>query len=207
MNNRTEIIRKRYDRVAKIYDLMEKPMEASKLSNWRKEAIKELYGDVLEVGVGTGKNVEYYPENLKVTGIDFSSKMLKKARQKAQNLNKEIRLLQMDAQNMEFEDNSFDSVLTTCVFCSVPDPVKGLKEIKRVCKENGKIIMIEHVRSERQLIGTLMDIFNPIFVGAYGANINRRTVSNIKSAGFKNIQVTDLWLDIVKKIVIVNSFS
>lgn len=205
MDNRTETIRKRYDRVAKIYDFMEKPMEVSKFSNWRKEAIKELYGNVLEVGVGTGKNIEYYPESLKVTGIDFSSKMLEKARKKSQKLNQEIRLIQMDAQNMEFEDNSFDSVYTTCVFCSVPNPVKGLKEIRRICKENGKIVMLEHVRSEKQLIGALMDIFNPVTVGAYGANINRRTVSNIESAGFKNIEVVDLWLDIVKKIIIINN--
>ncbi|WP_152912144.1 class I SAM-dependent methyltransferase [Caloranaerobacter sp. TR13] len=204
MDKRTEIIRKRYDRFAKIYDLMEKPMEASKLSDWRKDAIKELQGKVLEVGVGTGKNIEYYPKNLDVTGIDFSSKMLEKARRKAKKLNKEIKLIYMDAQNMDFDDNTFDSVFTTCVFCSVPDPIKGLKEIRRVCKPNGKIVMIEHVRSERKVIAALMDIFNPIVVRTFGANINRKTISNIETAGFNNIQVKDLWLDIVKKIIIIN---
>lgn len=204
MDKRTETIRSRYDRFARIYDLMEKPMEASKFSVWRREAIKELNGRILEVGIGTGKNIEYYPKGLDVTGIDFSSKMLEKARYKAKKLNREISLRQMDAQNMEFEDNIFDSVYTSCVFCSVPDPIKGLKEIRRVCKKNGKIVMLEHVRSEKKLIGALMDIFNPIVVGTYGANVNRRTVSNIEAAGFKNIKVTNLWLDIVKKIIIIN---
>lgn len=204
MDKRTEKIRKRYDRFAKVYDLMEKPMEALKFSDWRKDAIKELHGKILEVGIGTGKNIEYYPENLDVIGIDFSSKMLEKAKIKAKKFNREIELIHMDVQNIDFPDNTFDSVYTSCVFCSVPDPIKGLKEIRRVCKQDGKIIMIEHVRSDKKVIGALMDIFNPIVVGSYGANINRNTVSNIETAGFANIQVKDLWLDIVKKITIIN---
>jgi len=204
MDKNTEKIRKRYDRFSLIYDLVEQPMEFMSLSRWRIEAINELQGKVLEVGVGTGKNLEYYPDDLNVTGIDFSSKMLDKARKKANSLNKNITLIEMDAQNMTFNDNTFDSVYTSCVFCSVPDPIKGLKEIRRVCKNNGKIIMIEHVRSEKKIIGTLMDIFNPIIVNTYGANINRKTVESIKDIGFTDINVENLWKDIVKKIVIIN---
>lgn len=170
--------------------------------------MKELQGDVLEVGVGTGKNIQYYPDNINVTAIDFSEKMLEKAREKAREksdiYNKKVKLIHMDAQNIEFPDNSFDCVFTTCVFCSVPDPVKGLKEIKRVCKGDGKIIMIEHERSENRAIGLLMDIFNPLTLNLYGANINRRTVDNIKKAGFTKIDVTNLKSDILKKIVIHN---
>ncbi|WP_425449018.1 class I SAM-dependent methyltransferase [Dethiothermospora halolimnae] len=204
MDRHTEKIRKRYDRVSKVYDFLEKPMEKSKFSKWRDMAIEKLEGKVLEVGVGTGKNLDYYPKDLNVTGIDFSSKMLGKARKKAKLLNKNITLIQMDAQKMDFDDNTFDSVYTSCVFCSVPDPIKGLKEIRRVCKNGGKIIMMEHVRSEKKVLGTLMDIFNPLAVNSYGANINRRTVENLKKAGFDNIKVTDLWLDIVKLIEIKN---
>lgn len=166
--------------------------------------MKELHGDVLEVGVGTGKNIQYYPNNINVTAIDFSEKMLEKAREKSEKYNKKVKLIRMDAQNMEFPDNKFDCVFTTCVFCSVPDPVKGLKEIKRVCKIDGKIIMIEHERSENKVIGLMMDLFNPITLNLYGANINRRTVDNIKKAGFTEIEVTNLKSDILKKIVIHN---
>lgn len=94
--------------------------------------------------------------------------------------------------------------LLTCVFCSVPDPVKGLKEIRRVCKPNGKIIMIEHVRSEKKLLGLVMDIFNPLTVNLYGANINGHTVENVKKAGFTKVNVTNLIGDIIKKIIINN---
>jgi ubiquinone/menaquinone biosynthesis C-methylase UbiE len=105
---------------------------------------------------------------------------------------------------MSFPDNTFDMIFTTCVFCSVPDPIKGLKEMRRVCKPNGKIIMIEHVRSEKQVLGLIMDILNPIVVNTYGANINRRTVENIFISGFSDVNVNNLYSDIVKKIVIKN---
>jgi len=203
MNN-TEKIRKRYDRASKFYDIFEQPMEMMSLKKWRSEVVKDLKGKVLEVGVGTGKNIPYYPDNIEATAIDFSEKMLEKAREKAERFNKNINLIHMDAQNMDFPDNTFDRVFTTCVFCSVPDPIKGLKEIRRVCKPDGKIIMIEHVRSEKKVLGLIMDILNPLTVNLYGANINRKTVENIKMAGFTEVEVTNLTGDIVKKIVIYN---
>lgn len=202
--NSTDKIKKRYDRISRVYDIFEQPMEVMSLNKWRVEIAKDLKGKVLEVGVGTGKNILYYPDDLDITAIDFSNKMLAKARERAAKLKKQVNLIQMDAQNMEFEDNTFDMVFTTCVFCSVPDPVKGLKEIRRVCKPNGKIIMIEHVRSERKILGLIMDIFNPLTVNLYGANINRRTVENVYKAGFFKVEVTNLTGDIVKKIIITN---
>ncbi|TDT63645.1 class I SAM-dependent methyltransferase [Fonticella tunisiensis] len=200
----TEKIRKRYDRAARFYDLLESPMEIMSLKKWRIKVMRQLEGRVLEVGVGTGKNIPYYPDNLDITAIDFSTNMLSKAREKAVRYGKKVKRLQMDAQNMDFPDDSFDSVFTTCVFCSVPDPIKGLKEIRRVCKPDGKIIMIEHVRSEKAALGLLMDLLNPLVVNVYGANINRRTVENIQKAGFTSIEVRNLSSDIVKEIIIRN---
>jgi len=127
MNN-TEKVRKRYDRISKVYDVFEQPMEIMALKKWREEVAKDLKGKVLEVGGGTGKNIPYYPDDIEVTAIDFSEKMLAKATRKANELNKKVKLIHMDAQNMDFPDNTFDTVFTTCVFCSVPDPVKGLEE-------------------------------------------------------------------------------
>ena len=204
MNKETEIIKKRYNRASAFYDVMEAPMEAMALKSWRIDAMKELNGKVLEIGVGTGKNIEYYPENLEITAIDFSEKMLEKAKKKAALHNKKINLLLMDAEQMDFANDTFDTVFTTCVFCSVPDPVKGLMEIRRVCKSGGKIVMIEHVRSEKKVLGIIMDVLNPLIVNFYGANINRRTQENINKAGYNKVEITDLYKDIVKKIVIHN---
>lgn len=206
MTNKNEKIQKRYDRVSSIYDLLEKPMELMAFSKWRERIIRRIEGEkILEVGVGTGKNLQYYPKNVDLTGIDFSKKMLEKAKNRAENL-ENINLIEMDAEKMTFDDNSFDTVITSCVFCSVPDPVKGLKEIRRVCKPDGKIIMLEHMRSRNELVGIFMDIVNFIPLNIWGANINRKTMENLNKAGFKDefINYKNVWTDIVKIIEIRN---
>ena len=202
-------IKKRYNRVAPIYDSLEHLMEKGKMGSWRKrlwqrveENLPESDGELLEAGVGTGKSIQYYPDNIELYAIDFSEKMLKKARQKADATAKEINLIQMDIQNLDFPDNFFDIIVTSCVFCSVPDPVKGLKELKRVCKNDGKIIMLEHMRSKKEPIGSLMDLFNWVSLYTYGANINRKTIENIEKAGLKIKEVNELFYDIVKEIVL-----
>ena len=203
MSDITEKIKRRYNRVSVIYDLMEKPMEVF-AAKWREEITGEVYGKVLEVGVGTGKNIPFYPTGIELTAIDFSAKMLEKARAKYERNYPNVTFREMDVQHPEFEDNTFDCVLTSCVFCSVPYPVQGLKEIRRVCKPGGKIVMLEHVRSSKKFLGPLMDLLNPIPLCLYGANINRDTIGNLKKAGFAVIHITNLWLDIFKKIIIIN---
>lgn len=197
-------IQKRYNRIARFYDVLDKPMEAA-VSKWREKMLLEAEGKVLEVGIGTGRNIPYYPQDTELTGIDFSPKMVEIARKKAKSKNN-IKILEMDAESMEFSDDTFDTVITSCVFCSVPNPVKGLKEIRRVCKNGGKVLMLEHVRSEKKVIGALMDAFNFIPLNIYGANINRETYQNLLKAGFQpeNIEVEKIWLDIIKRIRINN---
>lgn len=206
MKDKSEKIKKRYNRVSKIYDLMEKPMDSMSSDKWTEKLVQSIEGEkVLEVGVGTGKNLKFYPENLDITAIDFSVNMLEKAKEKIKG-KENIKLIEMDAEDMEFEDNTFDTVVTSCVFCSVPDPVQGLKEIRRVCKEDGKIIMLEHMRSRNPVVGKLMDLVNFIPLNIWGANINRRTMENLKKAGFKDedIEVQNVWTDIFKFIEIRN---
>ena len=190
--------------MARFYDVLEYPMESG-FSNWRKELLSQAEGKTLEVGIGTGKNIPHYPTGIELTGIDFSPKMIEIAGKKAQNYDN-VSLHVMDAESMDFEDNSFDTVVTSCVFCSVPNPVQGLKEIRRVCKKDGKVLMLEHVRSNNKVIGKMMDIANPLPLHIYGANINRQTYENLLKAGFnpQDVKVTDLWFDIVKRISIVN---
>jgi ubiquinone/menaquinone biosynthesis C-methylase UbiE len=193
----TEVIRRRYDRTSIFYDWMDRMISPE----LRKKALAQASGKVLELGVGTGNNFPYYPPGCEVTAIDFSPGMLARARKKLHLARAPIKLLEMDAQAMDFPDNTFDTVVATCVFCSVPDPVKGLAEVKRVCKPNGKIILLEHVRSESPVIGWLMDVLNPISLHLIGSNINRRTVQNVISAGIQLQKVEDLRGKIVKLIV------
>ncbi len=194
----TEQTKKRYDRISAIYDLLDKITVPHRL---REKAVSLARGSVLEVGVGTGINLPLYSQDSTLTGIDLSSKMLQKARARAQDLNIQVNLLQMDLQQLDFPDNNFDTVLATCVFCSVPDPVLGLQEVRRVCKRDGQVVLLEHMRSEIPLLGLFMDILNPLVVRTIGNNINRRTVDNIKKAGLNIKRVENLKADIYKLIV------
>ena len=200
MKDINQVIKNRYNRVSSIYDVMDKMIK----NNWRNELIGQVQGKVLEVGVGTGANLAYYPSEAEVTGIDFSSGMLKKAREKLEELEnrKTIELVEMDAQELEFPDDSFDFIISTCVYCSVPDPVKGFQEMRRVCKPEGKILMLEHMRSDNPVMGSLMDVSNPLVVKLWGANINRRTLDNIQNAGLKIDTNEKLMGTIMRKLVL-----
>ena len=186
-----------YDRNAAMYDKILSPVEKT-LSKWRKGLLKDAHGKTLEIGVGTGKSFNDYPKGVTITGIDSSENMLKYARKRSNGHNHIEDLLIMDAELLLFADNSFDTVVSSCVFCSVHNPVKAFKEIKRVCKSNGSIFLLEHVRSQKKIIGKIMDILNPISFVLYGDNINRRTYENLIEAGFdpSKIEVQNVWSDI-----------
>jgi len=196
---KTGSTRKRYDRLAFFYDFLEAPLERYRFAHWRSRLTDRIVGDrALEVGVGTGKNLPYYPRNVKITAIDFSRRMLERARKRASVLGSMVQLQKMDVQQLAFPDNSFDTVFGTFVFCSVPDPVAGLKELKRVCKSNGRLLLLEHMRPGNVLLGLLFDVVNPMVVRMMGANINRRTMDNIKKAGWQILKEEQLSGDIVR---------
>lgn len=162
--------------------------------------LKEVKGQVLEVGTGTGKNFSFYPEGIDLTGVDFSPKMLKKAQEKIDEsaLSFPVTLEEMDIQQLDFPVNTFDYVVSTCVFCSVPDPIKGLNKLKRVCRPDGIIIMLEHMRRDNEFVGRLMDLLNPIPVTVWGANINRDTLKNIAEAGLI-IEKKKIWQEVLSE--------
>jgi ubiquinone/menaquinone biosynthesis C-methylase UbiE len=184
--SRNNSIPKRYNRIAFIYDLIEAPLEFLRLASWREKLRSCIVGGrALEVGVGTGKNMFYYPPGVKISAIDFSRRMLSRARKKALQNNLKVEFLEMDAQQLAFPDHFFDTVFATFVFCSVPDPVLGLKELRRICKPDGRLLLLEHMRPGSPVLGFLFDLVNPLVVRMMGANINRMTIDNIKSAGWQ----------------------
>lgn len=198
MANQTERIKKRYNRISSVFGVMDHMIRSS----WREDLLGSLKGNILEVGVGTGSNLPYYPANVHVTGIDFSPKMLSKAYKKIDNTKFNIVLREMDVQQMDFPDNTFDVIVSTCVFCSVPDPVMGFKEMRRVVKPEGKIVQLEHMRSENPIAGKVLDLVNPLTVRIMGANVNRRTIENIEKAELTVEQESYLMTSIMRKLVL-----
>lgn len=194
-------IKKRYDRLAPYFDGMESIIEGLFFKRWRKRLWAKAEGEhILEVGVGTGKNFDFYPANARMTAIDFSEKMLERAAQKCNRKHIHVDLNLMDIESLYFADNSFDTVIGSFVFCSVPLPRKGLRELYRVCKPGGQVLLLEHVLSSRPMLAWLMNQLNPVVVRLVGANINRQTVKNVQSCGFTSVNVDTRSGDIIKLI-------
>lgn len=197
----TEETRKRYNRLSSVYDQMEWLIERYVFSKWRQLLWNKIREDkILEIGVGTGKNIPYYPAASNVTAVDLSPGMMAKAKLRAQQLGREVDFQIMDVESLKFPDNTFDAAFATFVFCSVPDPIQGMKELGRVVKPGGDIWLLDHVRINKPLIGPLMDILNPVVVRIMGANINRRTEKNVRQAGLEIQRVTNLKGELVQLI-------
>lgn len=199
----TALTRARYDRLAPVYDLMEALIERFSFRRWREWLWSRVRGErILEVGVGTGKNMPYHPPKAWVTAVDLSEKMLAQAQERARRLGLKVDLHPMDVQRLDLPDDSFDAAVATFVFCSVPDPVLGLKELARVVRPGGQIILLEHVRAGHPILGRIMDWLNPLVVRVMGANINRRTVENVQKAGLSLQEVKDLASSGIVKLIV-----
>jgi len=187
--------------MAPYFEGFEAVMEGLFFKNWRKRLWAKVEGyHLLEVGVGTGKNFDFYPADTRITAIDFSQEMLRQAAHKKARKAVAVELDLMDVQSLCFADNSFDTVIGSFVFCSVPLPLKGLKELYRVCKPGGQVLLLEHVLSSKPVIAKIMNFINPAIVALVGANINRNTVKNIKACGFASVRVDERSGDIIKLI-------
>ena len=154
-----------YDKLAKVYDLIFGPT----LHPGRLQAIERMKiqpGErVLEVGVGTGINLSLYPREASVTGIDFSSSMLEKARERAARKDAApVRLLQMDAADLKFADDSFDIVYAPFLISVVPDPVKVAQEMRRVCRPGGRIIFLNHFLSPNPVLSRVERLISPFTI-------------------------------------------
>ncbi|HSP96350.1 MAG TPA: class I SAM-dependent methyltransferase [Candidatus Dormibacteraeota bacterium] len=160
---------------------------------------RKMKGRCLMVAAGIGHDFGHFPPGLTITAIDISPQMIERAWPRAAAYSGALDLRVMDVQALEFPDESFDTVATACTFCSVPDPVRGLRELYRCLKPGGILLMFEHVRSRFGPIALLQDLLTPI-TRRMGPDLNRDTVGNVLRAGFELCREQNVYVDVVKAI-------
>lgn len=202
MEKKVKQISNKYNRFSIIYDWIETPIERKYFSRWRKKLLGNIKGRVLEVGVGTGKNLPYYnPGQVELTAVDISEKMMDKAKERAEQLKWKVNFKLLDSEKFPFPDNSFDYVVVTFVLCSVGNQETVLKEMNRVLKPTGKILLLEHVLSKNKLIALWQRLHNPLTKFLVGVNINRDTVGMIRKSGLQIITEKNLAIkDVFKRV-------
>jgi demethylmenaquinone methyltransferase/2-methoxy-6-polyprenyl-1,4-benzoquinol methylase len=192
----TALVRQRYNRASFMYDVMEWPIERITFRHWRRALLRDLLGRVLEVGVGTGKNLPYYDyTRVQLTGVDLSEGMLRRASALATRRDFPADLRQMDAEHLDFPNGTFDAVVHTFVLCSVPHPAEVLQEIVRVLKPNGRLLMLEHVLSQIRHIARMQHWMDPLTSRIMGAHMDRDTIGKIRLAGFSIVRDEQLMLE------------
>jgi SAM-dependent methyltransferase len=168
-----------------LFDALMYPLEAMALRRRRRTIIPRARGAVLEVGAGTGANLRYYRWE-RVSGLDLVDIAPGGALMRTRAISGvPVRTREADAQSLPFPDRSFDTVVSTLVFCSVPDQARGLSEVRRVLRDGGIFVFMEHVRPDGRRSGRLMDVLNPFWLSLNGqCNLNRDTLAAIRNAGF-----------------------
>ena len=172
------------------YDRFSKGMEDAGLAEMRRNAIEGASGNVLEIGGGTGANLGYYGAGVEsLTITEPEPPMLKRLERKAREQRSHATILRAPAEDLPFEDASFDTVVSTLVLCGVDDQPRAVRELRRVLRPGGRLIFIEHVRSDDPETAKMQDRMNPLNRFVVCCDCNRPTLDTVRAAGF---DVTEL---------------
>jgi ubiquinone/menaquinone biosynthesis C-methylase UbiE len=193
-------IREIYDRLAPVYDRREALLELLLLRQYRRKLLSWAQGRVLEVAIGTGRNLPYYPPGCRITGVDLSAEMLKFAERRAARLGRDVALLPMDAHDLSFPDGSFDTVVSSLSLCTIIDPIQALTEMARVTVPGGRILLLEHGRSPHRWVSWALDRLTPRHVRRYGCHLNRNIVVLAQAADLVILNVESHLLGILQLI-------
>jgi ubiquinone/menaquinone biosynthesis C-methylase UbiE len=191
----------KWDRISKTFDLMSRygpelrwrPAKRRLFANMRADA------RILFVALGTGLDIPCFPAHCRITAIDISPQMVARAGPRLAGYDGEIEACVADVNELDYPDEHFDQVFTSCTFCSVPDPIAGLSELRRVLRTGGDLYMFEHTGSRWFPFSVMMDLMTPL-TSRVGPDMNRRTVDNVRAAGFELKGVYNVYLDVVKTI-------
>lgn len=194
----------RYRRIAPFYDVLDMPFE-----RWRYRALRPLLfeglgGRLLDAGIGTGRNCEFYPPEAIVSGIDASPAMLARAHRRCPTVSAAGRLYRMDVTDLDFPAGSFDAAVATFLFCVLPDRLQlpALRELGRVVKPTGHIRLLEYVRPRGGLRRLMARLWQPWIAWAYGASFDRRTEDYVSASGLDLVSSRYVVDDLVKLLTL-----
>jgi ubiquinone/menaquinone biosynthesis C-methylase UbiE len=179
----TERVRRHYDRNAGSYDQLIAPFERVLFGGGREWVCSRAQGEVLEIAAGTGRNLPFYPEGVRLTAVELSPGMLEIARRRAQELGVQAELRVGDAHDLPFPDASFDTVVATLALCTIPDDRRAVAEAARVLRPGGLLLLLEHVRSPILPVRILQRAFNPLTVLIENDHLIREPLRHIQDAG------------------------
>ncbi|MDP7344386.1 MAG: methyltransferase domain-containing protein [Alphaproteobacteria bacterium] len=192
-----------YQRIARWYDLLDAPFERKRYRSLRPLLFAGLSGRILDAGVGTGRNIPFYPDASEMVGIDLSPAMLARATRRRDETGREVALMEMDVMNTSFDEDSFDAVISTFLFC-VLEPeqqLPALIELARICKPGGEIRLLEYSYSKNPWKRFIMRLWAPWVRFAYGAAFDRNTHLYLEEAGLEEVENRFLVDDILRLII------
>lgn len=196
--------RKAWAKLAPKYDekigFFERKMLGEEHRGW---ACSQATGETLEVAIGTGLNLPHYPPEVALTGIDLSPEMLALARDRAVELDRSVVLQEADAEALPFPDASFDTVVCTYSLCNVPDDSKAIREMQRVLKPGGRLILVDHIRSAVKPVFWIQKVWEFFSIRIDGDHQTRRPSLLLKAAGFEVLKRDRMHWGVLERLVAV----
>lgn len=193
-----------YERVARFYDILDFPFEYARYRRFRPLLFAGLGGRILDAGVGTGRNIPFYPEGSEIVGIELSPAMLRRAEARRARCGRAVELLEMDVRRTSFPDDHFDGIVSSFLFCVLDDDqqLPALKELRRICKPEGEIRLLEYAYSEDPVQRFIMRLWAPWVRWAYGAAFDRNTEQYLPAAGLAHEHEKFVYRDVLKLLVL-----
>lgn len=194
----------RYERIAPLYDVLDLPFEWARYRHIRPKLFAGLTGRILDAGVGTGRNVAYYPRGAEVTGIDLSPAMLLRAQARAERLSRRVHLQLMDVTRLTFPDATFDSAVASFLFCVLSSELQApaLRELGRVLKRGGTLRLLEYVRPKGASRAFVAALWEPWMAWAYGAGFDRNTESHVRDTDLRVVESCFVVPDLIKIVTL-----
>ena len=185
MANETERVRGIYEEVADKYDRLIGLPERLLFKGGRQWTCSQARGEVLEIALGTGRNLSHYPRGVRLTGVELSPAMVELARRRAGELGIVADLREGDAQNLPFVDDSFDTVVSTLSLCTIPDDRRAVAEAARVLRSGGRLLLLEHMRSPNPIVRAAQRLLDPLTVHFQADHLLREPLDHLQGTGLE----------------------